>query len=163
MNLAQPVPPTEAPAAIAYRRDPRPGLEAIRNLYAAAPLRRPIGDPATIQAMFDHANLVLSAWDGTRLVGLLRGWTDFVFDGYICDLAVHPGYHRQGIGRELLDRAQALGPNIGWVLLASPLAKDYYGGLGWEAIGNGWRRARRDAMPTYEEYQDAFGDLADRA
>ena len=62
---------------------------------AAAPLRRPIGEPARIQAMLDHANLVLSAWDGARLMGLLRGWTDFVYDGYICDLAVHPGYHRQ--------------------------------------------------------------------
>jgi ribosomal protein S18 acetylase RimI-like enzyme len=148
---------------IDYRQDARPSLDAIRQLYAAAPLRRPIEDPARVKAMFDHANLVLSAWDGSRLVGLLRGWSDFVYDGYICDLAVHPGYHRQGIGRELLDRAVALGPGISWVLLAAPMAKDYYAALGWEAVPNGWRRARKDGMPSYEEFRARFQDLAVKA
>ena len=144
--------------------DPRPSLDAIRALYAAAPLRRPIGDPERIRKMFEHANVVIAAWDGERLVGLLRGWTDFAFDGYVCDLAIHPAYQKRNIGRRLLDEAAALGPDIHWILLASPIAKDYYGHLGWQPIPNAWDLPRSGgAMPDYESYKAQFADLAARA
>lgn len=146
---------------IRFQHEPRPDLMAVAALYAAAPLRRPIGDMERLKAMFDHANLVVSAWDGPGLVGLARGWTDHAYDGYICDLAVHPGYQGQGIGRGLLEEARALGPGIQWVLSASPLAVDYYQHLGWEPILNGWRLKRGDEMPTYEAFRAAFGGLAE--
>ena len=142
----------------------RPSLDAIRALYAASPLRRPIGDPTRIAKMFEHANVVIGAWDGERLVGLLRGWTDFAFDGYICDLAIHPVYQKQGVGRRLLDEATALGPDIRWVLLASPIAKDYYGHLGWEPLSNAWLLPRTGAaLPEYADFVAAFADLAAKA
>ncbi len=149
---------------IRYATDPRPSLDAIRALYAAAPLRRPIGEPERIAKMFEHANVVIGAYDGERLVGLLRGWTDFAFDGYVCDLAIHPGYQKQAIGRRLLDEAAALGPDIHWILLASPIAKDYYGHLGWELLPNAWELPRPSGlMPDYPSYQAEFADLAARA
>lgn len=149
---------------IRIQHDPRPDLEAIRILYAASPLRRPIGEPQRLKKMFDHANVVISAWDGERLVGLLRGWTDFAFDGYVCDLAIHPGYQKQSLGRRLLDEASALGPDIHWVLLASPIAKDYYRHIGWRQLPNAWDLPRPSGeMPGYEEYQARFGDLAAKA
>jgi GNAT superfamily N-acetyltransferase len=147
---------------IAYRHQ-LPDLQAIRALYAAAPLRRPIGDEARLGAMFEHANVVVSAWDGERLVGLLRGLTDRTYDGYVCDLAVHPGWQRRGIGRGLLEAAARPFPGVQWVLLASPMAKDYYGHLGWEGLGNAWRLARPDPMPDYDAFRAAYADLAERA
>jgi len=148
---------------IRLQREGCPDLDAIRALYAASPLRRPIGDPARLQRMFDHANVIISAWDGDRLVGLLRGWTDFAFDGYICDLAVHPAHQSQGLGRRLLEAAQGTAEGVQWVLLASPLAKDYYAKVGWEAIENGWRLPRPEGMPTYEAYQQEFAEWAKQA
>ncbi|HET6331197.1 MAG TPA: GNAT family N-acetyltransferase [Holophagaceae bacterium] len=149
---------------ITFHHDRRPGLDAIRALYAASPLRRPIGDPSRIAKMFLHANVVISAYDGERLVGLLRGWTDFAFDGYVCDLAIHPGFQKQGVGKRLLDEAAALGPDIHWVLLASPIAKAYYGHLGWQLIPNAWELSRPSGtMPDYEAFQAEFADLAERA
>jgi GNAT superfamily N-acetyltransferase len=149
---------------ITYTLDRRPEIDAIRALYAASPLRRPIGDPERIAKMFEHANVVISAWDGERLVGLLRGWTDFAFDGYVCDLAIHPGYQKQGVGRRLLDEAAALGPGIHWILLASPLAKAYYGHIGWNLLPNAWELPRPSgSMPDYPAYQAEFADLAARA
>ena len=149
---------------LTYHRDRHPDLEAIRALYAAAPLRRPVGDPERLHRMFEHANVVLSAWDGDRLVGLLRGWTDFAFDGYICDLAIHPAHQKQGVGRRLLEEAAALGPDIHWILLASPLATDYYGHLGWRPLANAWDLPRPSgAMPEYADYQAEFANLAARA
>ncbi len=149
---------------ITLRHDVRPDLEAIRILYAASPLRRPIGDLARLGKMFDHANVVISAWDGDRLVGLLRGWTDFAFDGYVCDLAIHPGHQKQGLGRRLLYEAAGLGPDIHWVLLASPLARDYYAHLGWQPLPNAWDLPRPGgALPDYATFQAQFADLAARA
>jgi GNAT superfamily N-acetyltransferase len=149
---------------IRYAHAPKPDLEAIRILYAASPLRRPIGDVERIRKMFEHANVVISAWDGERLVGLLRGWTDYAFDGYVCDLAIHPRYQKQNIGRRLLDEASGLGPDIHWILLASPIAKDYYGHLGWKLLPNAWDLPRPGgAMPDYETFQAQFADLAAKA
>ena len=44
----------------------------------------------------------LGAWDETRLVGFARAVTDGHFRAYIEDVAVHPDYQRQGIGRRLI-------------------------------------------------------------
>ena len=151
-------------AALEYHLDRTPALEAIRALYAAAPLRRPIHDPARIRRMFEGSNVVISAWDGERLVGLLRGWTDFAFDGYVCDLAIHPAYQKAGVGRALLDRTLALGEGVQWVLLASPIARDYYAHVGWEEVENGWKMARDGWNPgSMEAYQAQHADLARRA
>ena len=142
----------------------RPELEAIRCLYAASPLRRPIGDAPRLQQMFDAANVIHSAWEGERLVGLLRGWTDGAFDGYVCDLAVHPDYQKTGVGRGLLDLLAPEYPDVRWILLASPLAKDYYAHVGWSALDNAWVLNRPGtAMPSYEEFVAQFGELAKRA
>ena len=150
--------------AIAYCQDRTPALEAIRALYAASPLRRPIHDPARIRRMFEGSNVVISAYDGDRLVGLLRGWTDFAFDGYICDLAVHPAHHKAGVGRGLLDRALVLGEGVQWVLLASPIARDYYAHVGWEKVENGWKLNRDGWNPgSLEEYRAQHAGLAAKA
>jgi GNAT superfamily N-acetyltransferase len=147
-----------------YLHTPKPPVDAICALYAASPLRRPIGDAARIATMFEHSNVVISAWNGDRLVGLLRGWTDFAFDGYLCDLAIHPAYQKQGIGKRLMDEASALGEGVQWVLLASPIAKDYYGHVGWDHLTNAWRLPRAGAeMPTYEAFQTEFAELAKKA
>ncbi len=142
----------------------RPSLDAIRGLYAASPLRRPIQEPERIRRMFDHSNVIHSAWEGGRLVGLLRGWTDGAFDGYVCDLAVHPEYQKTGVGRRLLDLLAPEYPDVRWILLASPLAKDYYAHVGWTALDNAWALSRPGGeMPSYEAFVAENAELAARA
>lgn len=149
---------------VTYHHDRRPDVEAVRALYAAAPLRRPIDDPDRIRRMFEGSNVVLTAYAGTRLVGVLRGWTDFVFDGYVCDLAVLPAYQRQGVGRRLLDQAKGLGEGIGWILMASPRAADYYAHLGWAPVDNGWKLPRAPwTSGTMEDYEALHAGLAAKA
>lgn len=48
--------------------------------------------------------LVVTAYDANRLVGIGRAITDHVLHAMIYDLIVHPEYHGQGIGSEILDR-----------------------------------------------------------
>src|SRR6266404_4100044 len=123
---------------ISYRSDARPEPVAIAALYRSAPLYRPVDDVERIGRMYDGANVVLTAWDDDQLVGILRGWTDGTYDGYVCDLAVLPEYQKLGVGRGLLEQACAIHPQIQWVLRASKLAAEYYQHLGWQKIENGW-------------------------
>lgn len=136
-----------------YRADQAPTPEEIAELYEAARLPRPTEDLDRLKRMFQGSNIILTCWDEEpeppRLAGLLRGWTDFAYDGYVCDLAVHPDYQKRGIGEELLNRVKSIGaPEVQWLLLASVIAKDYYSHLGWEAVGNGWKWPRESKGPS---------------
>ena len=77
--------------------------------------RRPVDDPECMAGMIENANLVVSAWDKDRLVGISRCVTDFHYACYLSDLAVHREYQKAGIGRLieavvcLLTRGQVVG------------------------------------------------------
>jgi ribosomal protein S18 acetylase RimI-like enzyme len=129
--------------SIIYSADRRPDPLTIAGLYRAAQLRRPVDDIGRIERTYAGSPLVLSAWDGARLVGILRGWTDGAYDGYVCDLAVDPGYQNRGVGRELLQRCLSGWPEVQWVLRASAVAATYYAHLGWTRIENGWAWERK--------------------
>jgi GNAT superfamily N-acetyltransferase len=128
---------------ITYRSDVTPPAQVIADLYKAAQLLRPVNDIPRIAAMYAGSNIILTAWDGDTLVGILRGWTDHVFDGYICDLAVLPAQQKAGIGKALMKKCYAMSPHIEWVLRASKIATDYYSHVGWEKIENGWKWPRQ--------------------
>ena len=103
------------------------------ELYRASTLgeRRPVDDPARMRAMFAHANLVVTAWDEDRVVGVARSLSDFSFCTYLSDLAVHLDYQRQGIGKELMRRTQQEGAPAVLYLFAAPKAVDYYPHVGF--------------------------------
>lgn len=50
------------------------------------------------------------AWDDSTLVGSVRVLTDGYFFATIPEILVDPDYRRQGIGRELMQRAVAVAP-----------------------------------------------------
>lgn len=130
--------------SIVYRGDERPGAAEIVELHRAAELRRP-RSPERIERMYGASPVVWTARDASHLVGILRGWTDGAFDGYVCDLAVHPEYQKRGIGRELLKRCvAAYSHEVQWVLRASVIAATYYSHLGWQRIENGWYWSRAE-------------------
>jgi GNAT superfamily N-acetyltransferase len=114
--------------------------------------------------MYEGSNVVISAYAGDRLIGVLRGWTDFVYDGYVCDLAIHPDFQNAGVGRRMLELSQELGEGIQWILVASPLARDYYAHLGWKRVEEGWEWPRKGwNAPAYEIFQAEHADLAAKA
>jgi GNAT superfamily N-acetyltransferase len=127
---------------ITYRDDITPNPQTIADLYRAAPLIRPVDDVDRIRRMYEGSNLILTAWDGERLIGILRGWLDGAFDGYVCDLAVHPDVQKHGVGARLLELAREAHPDVQWVLRASKIAAQYYEHIGWKRIENGWFWAR---------------------
>ena len=50
-----------------------------------------------------HSSTVLTAWDGDRLVGLIRALDDTAMLAQIHYVLVHPAYHAQGIAGHMLE------------------------------------------------------------
>jgi len=101
--------------------------------------RRPIDDRKCIEAMLRHANLLCTAWDGEKLVGVARSVTDFEYCCYLSDLAVDEEYQRKGIGKELIKlTASKLGERAKLILLAAPKAAGYYPRIGFDAHPSAW-------------------------
>lgn len=116
-------------------------LDQTIELYRASTLaeRRPVGDRDCMREMIERADLIVTAWDGERLVGISRTLTDFCYVAYLADLAVDQAYQRQGIGRALIDRTQAaLGEKAIIVLLAAPAAESYYPHVGFTHHPQAW-------------------------
>jgi len=98
-----------------------------------------VDDPKCIKAMLAHADLVCTAWDGEKLVGVARSVTDFEYCCYLSDLAVDAAYQKQGIGRELIRLTQSrLGSKAKIILLAAPKAEGYYARIGFDAHRSAW-------------------------
>ena len=114
--------------------------EAI-DLYIRSTLseRRPIHSHQAFENMLKHANLIVSAWDGDKLVGIARSLTDFSYVAYLSDLAVDVQYQRMGVGKGLIEDTKLnLEPGCMLVLLAAPKASEYYGPLGFVQHPSAW-------------------------
>ena len=126
---------------IQYRDDVAISAEQAIDLYIRSTLgeRRPIHDKSAFEAMLKHANLIITAWDDEKLVGISRTLTEFSYVAYLADLAVDLDYQHQGIGKELIAKTQAsLGSDCMIVLLAAPKANEYYEHIGFEHHPRAW-------------------------
>lgn len=126
---------------ITYRQGNDLDLDQVIALYRLSTLgeRRPVDDRERMAVMLQNANLVVTAWDGDRLVGISRALTDFAYATYLSDLAVHLDYQRQGIGKELIRQTQsACGPLTRLILLAAPAAEPYYPHIGFTHHPQAW-------------------------
>lgn len=126
---------------INYRDNTPISVEAAIDLYNRSTLgeRRPVQRPDIFASMLQHADLLITAWDGERLVGIARTLTDWSYVAYLADLAVDAGYQRLGIGKRLVEETRArLWPECMIVLLAAPLANDYYPRIGFEHNPRAW-------------------------
>ena len=124
---------------ITYQINLIPHASQIISLYDSSGINRPTRDQARIEKMYENSNLVISAWDGERLVGIARSLTDFCYCCYLSDLAVRQEYKIQGIGKKLIALTQEqIGKQTTLLLLSAPAAMDYYPKAGFEKIPNGF-------------------------
>jgi ribosomal protein S18 acetylase RimI-like enzyme len=117
---------------ISYKVDVVPTAEQVIELYNDAGLPRPTHDPQRIRIMFENSDLIVTAWDESKLVGVARTITDWVWCSYLADLAVSPGYKRSGIGRKLIALTrEKIGEQSMTLLLSVPTAIGYYPKVGF--------------------------------
>ncbi len=116
----------------------------VADLYADAGLNRPVSDLPRIARMIENANLIVSARDGAKLIGISRSVTDFSYCCYLSDLAVAKAYQKRGIGQELILRTQQyLGEEVMVLLLAAPQAREYYPHIGFTKNDDAWFLPRK--------------------
>ena len=73
-----------------------------------------------------NSTLVISAWDGDRLIGAVRVLNDTMFRSIIYDLMVLPEYQNRGIGKELVRRCIEHFPNSEWLVQTTKEISGYY-------------------------------------
>lgn len=125
--------------AIVYKYNEPVKAEDAIEVFRKSGLTRPLEQKDRIQKMLDQANLVITAWDDDRVVGIARGVTDYSYCCYLSELAVDRDYQKVGIGKELLQRVkEAIGDEVSLLLLATPEAMGYYPKVGFDKIENGF-------------------------
>ncbi len=126
---------------LTYRTGPGLSPAEFRDLLVRSTLgaRRPVDDAACLAAMLEHADLLVTCYDGHRPVGVARSVTDFAYCCYLSDLAVDLDYQGRGIGKTLIDHTRkSLGANCRLILLAAPAAASYYPHLGFQRHDSAW-------------------------
>jgi GNAT superfamily N-acetyltransferase len=134
---------------IEYRYGNDLDIDQVIELYRTSTLgeRRPVDDRDCMANMIVQANLVVTAWAGSLLVGIARSLTDFCYVGYLADLAVRQSHQRRGIGIRLIEKTrEQMGPNSKLVLLAAPQAVDYYAHIGFSQHHSAWLLAAVDPL-----------------
>lgn len=129
--------PFKMTSTITYKTGPTPEISAIIELYKSSGINRPIDDKERIKKMYANSNLVISAWDNDKLVGISRSLTDFSYCCYLSDLAVKKDYQKEGIGKELIAiTREKIGESCMLLLLSAPEAMGYYPKIGFDMANN---------------------------
>lgn len=127
--------------AIEYSLEPNLTAAEFQAVLIASTLaeRRPAQDLARLEQMLRNADLIVTARDAGRLVGIARAVTDFAYCCYLSDLAVDANYQRQGIGRRLIEEThRAAGETTTLILVAAPAAEGYYPKIGMKPLASCW-------------------------
>lgn len=75
--------------------------EEVLPLYAAVGWTNYTENPDMLRRAFENSLLVLAAWEGERLLGILRCVGDGASVVFLQDLLVYPERQRQGVGTAL--------------------------------------------------------------
>ncbi len=127
--------------SIAYAAEPNLTAQEFRDVLVASTLgeRRPVDDLERLNKMLRQADLIITARDGGKLVGVSRALTDYAYCCYLSDLAVDAEYQRQGIGMRLIAETRArTGHQATLLLVAAPASEDYYPKIGMDHVKSCW-------------------------
>ncbi|MEM6723090.1 MAG: GNAT family N-acetyltransferase [Bacteroidota bacterium] len=113
----------------------RPSQEAVLKLYQALDWSA-AQKPDALYAALMNSHQLATAWDGERLVGLGNAISDGHLVVYYPHLLVHPDYHGQGIGKQLLNALQTVYKNFHMqMLVADEKAIEFYASQGFSKAG----------------------------
>jgi ribosomal protein S18 acetylase RimI-like enzyme len=126
-------------SSIIYKIGYIPPVIDIIEVYTSSGLNRPVSDKERIAEMYKHSNLVVTAFNNNKLIGISRSLTDFCYCCYLSDLAIHKDYQQAGIGKKLIDiTKERIGLKTALILLSAPNAMEFYQKVGFEKIENGF-------------------------
>lgn len=118
---------------IIFDDGPRVPIAEVKQLWDKISFSRG-RSPEAIALALQNSQLLIHAWDTSRLVGTARVITDGVYYATIWDVIVDPEYHDQGIGRRLVERATKPFIGRGFAFIAlfyAPGTEEFYQKLGF--------------------------------
>lgn len=113
--------------------------EEILSLYQSVGWTAYTDHPAVLKAGFAGSLLCLAAYEGERLIGLLRAVGDGQTVVLIQDILVRPEYQGRGVGRALLETALDRFRSIRQVQLLTddrPETVAFYEALGFKPVAS---------------------------
>ena len=90
---------------ISVRKQDVVKLEDVLHLYQAVGWTNYTNQPQMLEQALPHSLVVYLAFDGEKIVGLIRLVGDGFSSVFVQDLIVLPSYQRQGIGSSLMKEA----------------------------------------------------------
>ena len=130
---------------IEYKLNPKLSEDEFIDILNRSTLgeRRPIDDRECISGMLQNADIIITAAENDKIIGVARSVTDFNYCCYLSDLAVDQAYQKHGIGKKLMEKTQEqLGKKCKIILLSAPSAAEYYPKAGFTQHTSAWTLAR---------------------
>lgn len=107
--------------------------QELSDLYLVAPLGRK--EPADLRVAFSNSMFSCFVYDAGRLIAVGRALADGRDCSYLCDVAVHPDYQGQGLGREVVSALVRLSRGHKKIILyAAPGKEAFYRKLGFKRM-----------------------------
>src|SRR5206468_3811263 len=121
--------------AIRFRKTRQIPLASILHLYRANGWSA-AEKPRQLEKALKSSHSLVSAWDGSRLVGLGNAISDGHLVVYYSHLLVHPDYQGRGIGKRLMGVLMAKYEDFHQqILVADGRALEFYRKLGFRRAG----------------------------
>ena len=125
---------------IRYSAQKQSPAEQLFALYDSVGWTAYTRDIPRLQAALERSTIVISAWEGDALVGLIRALSDEATIAYIQDILVRPTYHKQGVGSQLMRQMLAKLAGIRQIVLMTDLDEsnavlhDWYRSFGFKTF-----------------------------
>lgn len=107
--------------------------DELSYLYKIAPL----GDkkPQDLKTVFTNSRYKCFVYDNDKIVGVGRALADGVDVSYIADVAIHPEYQGQGIGKAIVNKLVEFSKDYNKILLFASIGKEpFYAKLGFDKM-----------------------------
>ncbi|MES2593401.1 MAG: GNAT family N-acetyltransferase [Bacteroidota bacterium] len=132
---------------IQFRINEKVTAEAVIEVFKSSGINRPVENVNRVQKMLDNSNLVVTAWNGTELIGIARSITDFAYCCYLSDVAVKREHQKFGIGKTMVELTQqSIGEETMLLSLFSSSAMEYIPQTGFEKVENGYIIKRKTKL-----------------
>ena len=109
----------------------------ILGLYASVGWTNYTADPQMLCRAYADSLLVLGAFEGEKLLGVIRAVGDGASIVYVQDVIVHPDHQRRGIGTQLMREILARFADVYQIVLATDnteKTKAFYRSLGFSEM-----------------------------
>lgn len=107
--------------------------DALSHLYLIAPLGQK--SPEDLKVSFSNSMFKCFVYDSGKLVAAGRALADGIDCSYICDVAVHPEYQGQGLGKALVTKLVEFSKDHRKIILYAATGKEpFYRKLGFKRM-----------------------------